>query len=438
MAGDWFEVTLGDLLEVKHGFAFEGKFFSEKLPGPVLLTPGNFYIGGGFNPHASRYFHGDVPKTYELSPGDLVVTMTDLSKAGDTLGYSARIPNDGRRYLHNQRIGKIVGLSETLLSLDFAYWLFRSPAYRAEVLASATGSTVRHTSPSRIKAFRFYLPTLPEQEKISDVLNAIDEKVEMNRRMAETLEAIARALFKSWFVDFDPVRARSERRSTGLPDELAVLFPDNFGEDGLPRGWHIQPLSKLGELDRTTCSPSEFGAATVSHFSIPAFDAGRQPVLEAASNIKSLKLRLTPPVVLFAKLNPGTPRIWPVVSTTDRPALASTEYLAFRPARHGMSFTYLAMLLSSQPLVTSAASMVTGTSKSHQRVQADSLLSTTWPAPPGNIVSRFDMLSEPLLLRADAARNQCETLAELRNTLLPKLISGELRIADAERCVAAA
>ena len=313
------------------------------------------------------------------------------------------------------------------------YWLLTLGLERY-----AGGSAQPSLNRNHLSRIQVRLPPRSEQRQIANLLGALDNKIELNRRMAETLEAMARALFKSWFVDFDPVHARAERRLTGLPEDLAALFPDSFGDDGLPKGWQIQSLSKLGELDRATCSPSEFGAATVSHFSIPAFDVGRQPVLETASNIKSLKLRLTPPVVLFAKLNPGTPRIWPVASTTDRPALASTEYLAFRPVRDGMSFTYLALLLSSQPLVTRAASMVTGTSKSHQRVQAESLLATTWPAPPRSIVSRFDVVAEPLLSRADTARNQCETLAELRDTLLPKLISGELRIAGAEQCVAAA
>src|SRR5260370_40794213 len=160
--------------------------------------------------------------------------MTDLSKAGDTLGYSAVIPADGNCYLHNQRIGKLVLKSGAPSKLPYVHWVMRSPSYRAEVLGSATGSTVRHTSPSRIAAFSFALPPCREQDAITGLLGALDDKIELNRRMAETLEGTARALFRSWFVDFDPVRAKAEARPTGLPDELASLFPDRFGEDGLP------------------------------------------------------------------------------------------------------------------------------------------------------------------------------------------------------------
>jgi type I restriction enzyme, S subunit len=111
-----------------------------------------------------------------------------------------------------------------------------------------TGTTVPHISGSQIKAFEFVLPSLENQEGAASLLGSIDDKIELNRRMAETLEAMAQALFKSWFVDFDPARAKAEGRSPGLPNEIAELFPDRFGEDGLPIGWQITPISELFEV----------------------------------------------------------------------------------------------------------------------------------------------------------------------------------------------
>lgn len=92
---------LGKHISIKHGYAFDGDFFVEEDNGVVLLTPGNFAIGGGFQ-EGKKYYNGSYPSEYVLSPGDLVVTMTDLSKTIDTLGYAALVPNDGRVYLHNQ------------------------------------------------------------------------------------------------------------------------------------------------------------------------------------------------------------------------------------------------------------------------------------------------------------------------------------------------
>ncbi|MFQ5744952.1 MAG: restriction endonuclease subunit S [Acidobacteriota bacterium] len=210
MAGEWSETTVGELLDIKHGFAFKGEYFRDEPPGNILLTPGNFAIGGGFKADKFKYYNGAVPEEFVLHEGDLLVTMTDLSKQADTLGYPAFVPAApaGRRFLHNQRLGKVVVKDERAIDLRYLHYLMRSQAYRHEVLASATGTTVKHTSPERINRFRFMRPPLSEQRAIAHILGTLDDKIELNRRMNETLEAMARAIFKSWFVDFLPVRAK--------------------------------------------------------------------------------------------------------------------------------------------------------------------------------------------------------------------------------------
>src|SRR5436190_3176825 len=107
MEGEWQPTILGELIDVKHGFAFQGEFIHDEPCGDILLTPGNFAIGGGFKANKFKYYDGPVPDEFVLSEGDLLVTMTDLSKQSDTLGYPAVVPaprSDGRRYLHNQRV----------------------------------------------------------------------------------------------------------------------------------------------------------------------------------------------------------------------------------------------------------------------------------------------------------------------------------------------
>lgn len=155
----WQPVTLGDLVEVTHGFAFKGEFFRDSPPGDILLTPGNFAVGGGFKLDKCKYYIGSVPEEFVLKKGDLLVTMTDLSKASDTLGYPAILPAPpkGSRFLHNQRLAKVLTLPHAPVNKDFLYYLLRTNLYRNEVLASATGTTVKHTSPGRIKVFKFLL-----------------------------------------------------------------------------------------------------------------------------------------------------------------------------------------------------------------------------------------------------------------------------------------
>jgi type I restriction enzyme S subunit len=226
-----------------------------------LVTPGNFEIGGGFKEGNAKYFHGLYPEEFVFAPGDLIVTMTDLSKTADTLGYSAKIPREGNKiYLHNQRVGKVIAKSSDA-NLDFLYWVMRHKHYRNLVVSTATGSTVRHTSPSRILAYSFLLPPPSQQQAIAHILGTLDDKIELNRKTNETLEAMAKALFKSWFVDFDPVRAKAEGRPTGLPAEISDLFPDSFEDSELgeiPSGWRVTPVGDVVEcVGGSTPSTSE-------------------------------------------------------------------------------------------------------------------------------------------------------------------------------------
>src|SRR5262245_48344387 len=202
MEGEWIGKSLSDLVDIRHGFAFKGEFFRDEPPGDILLTPGNFAIGGGFKADKFKYYDGPVPDEFVLREGDIIVTMTDLSRNADTLGYPACVPasGKGRRYLHNQRLGKVVPKTKDAINLRYLQYLMCSEAYRHEIIASATGTTVKHTSPERIQRFRFRLPPLPEQRAIAHILGTLDDKIELNLRMSETLETMARALFKSWFV----------------------------------------------------------------------------------------------------------------------------------------------------------------------------------------------------------------------------------------------
>ena len=155
----WEVISLGQLLDIKHGYAFKGEYFSKEPTSDILLTPGNFKFGGGFKDDKLKYYDGSVPKEFVLNPGDLLVTMTDLSKEGDTLGYPAFVPPSKElRFLHNQRLGKI-SLHNPKLGFNHLYNIFCSDSYRHHVLASATGSTVKHTAPDRIKSFSIALPT---------------------------------------------------------------------------------------------------------------------------------------------------------------------------------------------------------------------------------------------------------------------------------------
>lgn len=176
-------MKLKELCKIKHGFAFKGKDiiknYSTKY---VLVTPGNFNIGGGFKKDKCKYFseNGNIPKDYILRENDLIVTMTDLSVKSDTLGYSALIPKDNNIYLHNQRIGLVHDIDESKVLKDYLYWFMRTKKYQYGVVASQSGTAIHHTSPDRILNIEIDLPSIDNQRKIVKILSDVEHKIKNN------------------------------------------------------------------------------------------------------------------------------------------------------------------------------------------------------------------------------------------------------------------
>ncbi|MGI0492934.1 restriction endonuclease subunit S [Alkalinema pantanalense CENA528] len=177
----WEIKKLGDFIEIKHGYAFKGEFFRTEPPGDILLTPGNFAIGGGFKADKFKYYLGEIPDDYILEHNDLLITMTDLSKAGDTLGYPALIPKASKyKYLHNQRLGKVIFLPQSLISKMYLYYLLKTDSYRCEVLASASGTSVKHTSPKKVQAYSFPCPPHTLLQKFEEYVASFQEFLDTN------------------------------------------------------------------------------------------------------------------------------------------------------------------------------------------------------------------------------------------------------------------
>ncbi len=247
---NWKETTLGRHIDIKHGFAFKGEFFSDIPNGTVLLTPGNFDIKGGFKKTKVKSYTSDIPSDYVLDEDDVIVTMTDLSKDGDTLGYSALIPKDlENRYLHNQRIG-LVQVKSDEVDKKYIYWLMRWREYQRFIVNTASGSTVRHTSPKKIQDFTFLLPPLEEQKKIAGILGSLDDKIDLLQKENETLEKLAQTLFKRWFVNFEfplssasPAKGGEGRSVRGYKSSGGKMIDSKLGP--IPEGWRVESLTSI-------------------------------------------------------------------------------------------------------------------------------------------------------------------------------------------------
>ena len=248
--------------------------------------------------------------------------------------------------------------------------------------------------------------------------------------MNETLEAMARATFKSWFVDFDPVRAKAKGGQPPCMDvATAALFPDSFEGSPfgkIPKGWRIGKLAEIASLSRNSVNPSAFPSEVFHHYSIPAFDEGRWPKQDSGAQIKSNKSLIQRNSVLLSKLNPRFPRVWmPSLSAGSR-SIASTEFLV-TSAREPFDPKYLFGLFTSQNFFNVFATLVTGTSGSHQRVRAEFLHEMDVVIPDEECVASFSRAVGPLYASVAENLKESRTLSAIRDALLPKLISGEIR-----------
>lgn len=193
-------MKLNELCKIKHGFAFKGKdIIKDYSTKYILITPGNFNIGGGFKSDKCKYFSesGEIPEDYILKANDLIVTMTDLSVKSDTLGYSALVPNDKNNiYLHNQRIGLVYDIDETKVLKEYLYWFMRTKRYQQKVVASQSGTAIHHTSPDRILNITIDLPLLDEQRKIIKFLSDIENKIKTNNEINNNLYKLIKSNYE--------------------------------------------------------------------------------------------------------------------------------------------------------------------------------------------------------------------------------------------------
>jgi type I restriction enzyme S subunit len=320
--------------------------------------------------------------------------------------------------------------------LDSRYLLycFLSPALQHQFGShEGSGSVVSHIRVGDCFKFKLQLPPLHIQRAIAQTLGALDDRITLLRETNTTLEAIAQALFKSWFVDFDPVHAKIQGRAPeGMDEATAALFPESLEESELgpvPNGWSVGAVGDFARLKKGAVNPGSQPDTVFEHFSLPAFDDGQSPVIESGASIKSNKTPVPEDAVLLSKLNPHIPRIWLPVST-GRNAVCSTEFLAFQPTGVG-SRELIYCLFSSPEFISRLQQLVTGTSNSHQRIKPDQVALMTSVVPTASIASAFEILMRPVFEQVHKNRQKVQTLSAIRDVLVPRLISGQLRLNEA-------
>ena len=431
----WTPSRLGDLIAIKHGWPFKSENFHLLLTGrPIVVSVGNFRYAGGFRFAETpvKEYRGSYPREYELKAGNILLIMTCQTAGGEILGVPAKVPDDGRRYLHNQRLGKVVVRDGGSVVPEFLYWLFLSQAFNRELVTSASGTKILHTAPARIEAFHFDLPPTSEQRAIARILDNLDSKIEVNRRMSETLESMARSLFKSWFVDFDPVRTKSEDRDPGLPKTLADLFPARLVDSELgeiPEGWGVIPIGDLAEVvggSTPSTTNAEYWAGGEHCWATPKdLSALNTPVLIDTerritdAGLSQIGSGLLPAgtVLLSSRAPIG------YLAISEMPVAINQGFIAMKPKK---PVSKVFLLLWARVAHDDILSRANGST--FLEISKSNFRPLLVVRPSDQVLAAFNSIAEPLYGSMVINERRNRSLAALRDSLLPKLIAGDLRV----------
>ena len=395
---------------------------------------------------------GVLGKPANLSLADAPSRAKRIVRLNDSILSTVRPGNRAYAFLREVPSNLIVSTGFAVLRAKpnaadprFVYYLATSDPIVGYLASIAEEKTAYPSvNPSDIAECVVPIPPLPEQRAIAHILGTLDDKIELNRRMNETLEAMARALFKSWFVDFDPVRAKAEGRNPlsavpgtaqagGLPKPLADLFPDSFEDSELgeiPKGWRLAPLPDVIDVNPTRALRKGVEAPYLDMANMPTY--GHTPD-KVVSRAFGSGMRFVNGDTLVARITPcleNGKTAFVDFLEAGQVGWGSTEYIVLRP-KSPLPEEFAYCLARSTEFRDFAIQSMTGSS-GRQRVPAESLSHFRVVAVPKPIAELFGRLTKPLFARASAGAKESRTLAAMRDTLLPKLISGELRIKDTQ------
>lgn len=280
----------------------------------------------------------------------------------------------------------------------YLYYLLSQQAFFDYVMSGAKGCKMPRGDKKQIMQWPVNIPAIDVQKKVVAILSSLDNKIRLNRRINDNLEEQAKALFKSWFVD-------------------------NQDND-----WKKIRLEEILEIGKTSIIPAQSPDTIFEHYSLPAFDNGTRPACEKGCAIKSSKFYIQKNMFLFSKLNPRIKRIWFPNIQTEK-AICSTEFIPYKPKDASLlGFCY--SIVNSEAFYEYVLSLTNGSTGSHQRFHPTATLDYSLKIPDKDIIKKFESIVRPLYELIAKNRTENEKLASLRDTLLPKLMSGKLSVEE--------
>lgn len=421
MVEPWPSVALETVAQLNGGYAFKSEEYAPS--GRFVLRTLNIGEDGRVNRNEAVFIplEACAPyKRFELRAKDILFVMV-----GATLGKIGLVTERDLPALLNQNMWRVRAINDAI-DQDFLYFAFKHRA--AAGLVGASGSARSFVRRDDYRRLKIPFPPMKDQRDIASVLGALDDKIELNRRMNETLEAMARAIFKDWFVDFGPTRAKMEGRAPYLAPEIWALFPDRFDAEGKPDGWDKRSIYEIADVI--------YGAP----FASSQFNTERR----GAPLIRIRDLADESPSVWTPEAHPKGYKVTPgdIVVGMDG---------EFRAYLWGGAEAWLnqRVCVFAPKIGFSAAFVRNSIVDDLARIEATEVATTvihlgkhdidrfTALLPSKGIVTVFNDLAQPSYDRIVANKLEVTSLAATRDLLLPKLMSGEIRVKDAEKVVEA-
>lgn len=385
------EFNLGDLVNIKYG-KNQRKVQNPDGKYPILGT-------GGIMNYADSYLY-DKPSILIGRKGtiDKIHFIDEPFWTIDTLFYTEI----------NENLAVPKYLYYKLSTIDFSFY--------------NEGTTIPSLRTETLKRIKIDLPSLSIQSKIAETLNKIDKKIDVNNNIIANLEELSQTLFKHWFIDFEfPDKNGNPYKSSG-----GEFITSELGD--IPKGWEIKKLDEIATHKKESFNPKKEEAQTVAHFSLPAFDTDQMPVMDFSKDIKSNKWLINKDTILFSKMNPRTMRVWLPSIREELTNIASTEFVVLECDNDNVK-SLIYNLSSTNIFKDFLLSNATGSTNSRQRVRPNIAVSFKL-AFNDQIIKLYGQRVNSLMSKIISLRDENIYLNEIRDALLPKLMSGELELPD--------
>lgn len=401
---EWREVRIGDIGDVVTGKTPSSKnpeYFGDEIP---FVTPTD-YKNYHKNIYSSERYLSQAGKEV-LGNKLLPINSVIVTCIGSDMG---KVAINKVECITNQQINSII-LKRDLADSDFIYYTLISMQEYLKMLARG-GTTMPIVNKSTFEEIKLLLPPFPEQKAIAATLSALDDMIELNNQIKKTLEEMAQAIFKSWFVDFEPFKNGEFEES-----ELGLI----------PKGWRVGVLEDIAFINTETINPQNYPETFFEHFSIPLFDEGKFSAFEKGEVIKSNKYVIDSSCMLFSKLNPQFKRVFRPFCKTSK-AICSTEFMVYK-AKKPIYNNYIYSTLCSGSFHQFVMQNVTGTTNSRQRAIPKNTLNFKMLIPDENALSSYNQIISGIFNIMQRIPEDNKLLSSIRDTILPKLMSGEIRV----------